>query len=342
MGISYLEDKELESFFSQIYFPMPKKTPVFAQKKRVIVMAGPTATGKTELSLAIAKLIGGEIISADSMQVYRGMDIGTAKATPEQRREVPHHLIDICDLDNPFNVVQYYEQAQNALKEIFQRGNVPIVVGGSGFYLHVFLYGPPLGPAPDYEVRKNLEEKMSQLGPSVLYEQLQLLDPEYAKTITEKDRHKILRALEIITLSEKKVSDFPKPSQRLSPDYNFRCWFLFYPKETLYARIEKRCEEMIEKGFLQEVISLKERGLEKNLTASQAIGYRQALDFLKTPQTKQDKKYFLQEFKKASRRYAKRQFTWFHKETYFRWINLDKVDPEKLQEILLQDYEQGF
>ena len=341
MGVGYLGDKELESFFSHIYFPVKKKTPVFSRKKKVIVIAGPTATGKTDLSIELAKAIGGEIISADSMQVYRGMDIGTAKASVQQRREVPHYMIDIREVTEPFNVAQYYHEAHEVVEKILARGAVPIVVGGSGFYLHIFLSGPPQGPPPDLEVRKGLEEKMEKLGPSVLYEQLQLLDPDYAKTITENDKHKIIRALEIITLSEKKVSDFEAKEKPEQDNYDYRCWFLYYEKNLLYSRIENRCQQMLDKGFLREVASLQRAGIEKNHTASQAIGYKQALAFLKTGRTKEEEEFFLQEFKKVSRRYAKRQFTWFRKEPHFRWLDLEKLDREKVKEVILQDYEQG-
>ncbi len=336
MDNSCLGSREVEFFFSQVYFPLKKKIPLFSSKKRVMVLTGPTAIGKTDLSLEIAEKVGGEIISADSMQVYRGMDIGTAKATVQQRRKIPHHLIDVCEVSSAFNVVQYYHLAKKVIEEIFRKGKVPIVVGGSGFYLQVLMEGPPMGPPPDYELRKVIEKKMEQLGPSVLYEQLQLLDPEYAKTIGEKDRHKIVRALEIITLSEKKVSDFQKQEKEVG-SYNFRCWFLYYPKEILYPRIEKRCEQMLEKGFLREVASLKRAGLEKNLTASQAIGYKQALQFLKEEEKEE---VFLQEFKKVSRNYAKRQFTWFRKRLQFRWLDLEKLGKEKVKELILQDYEQ--
>lgn len=326
--------------FSSLYFPLEEKVSLFGRKKKAIVIAGPTAVGKTDMSTSLAQIIGGEVISADSMQIYKGMDIGTAKVPPNQRDEVPHHLIDICTLDTTFNVVQYFHQARIALKEILNRENVPFIVGGSGFYVHVFLYGPPPGPPPNPDVRKHLEKQLDLLGSEVLYEQLQMLDPEYAQTITERDKHKIIRALEIITLTEKKVSDFARPTPDWKGDYDFRCWFCYYPKEILYPKIERRCEKMVEEGFIEEVKILKEKGLENNSTASNAIGYKQCLDYLNTKQTKTDFENFMEAFKKASRRYAKRQFTWFKKEAHFRWINLDEIDMEDAKELILQDYEQ--
>jgi tRNA dimethylallyltransferase len=326
---------------SLLLSPEWQKIPPGERKKRIIVIAGPTASGKTQLSLLLAQAIGGEIVSADSCTVYRGMDIGTAKPSPEERTLIAHHLIDICDLNESFNVAEFYKAAQEAMKEIFLRDLVPIVVGGTGFYLRSLLYGPPAGPPSVPEIRQQLERQMHDLGPEVLYERLQMLDPAYAATISEKDRHKIIRALEIIAISERRVSDFPKETASLQENYDFRCWFIYYPREHLYSRIEVRCEEMIRKGFLDEVKELEKQGLCQNPAASQAIGYRQALDFLKSPQTEHDYEVFLTHFKRASRQFAKRQFTWFRKEPLFRWLNIEEFDTERLKELILQDFEQN-
>ncbi len=327
------------SEISRSLSPQKQKILPKSKKKRVLVIAGPTAAGKTQLSLAMAAAVGGEIISADSMQVYRGMDIGTAKALPEERALIAHHLIDTCDLQTVFNVAEFYKQVQDSFSQIFARENVPIIVGGSGFYIHALLYGAPEGPPSNPEVREQLDRQMHDLGPEVLYERLQMFDPDYAATITEFDRHKIIRALEIMALSEKRVSDFRKPDK--PQEYDFRCWFLYYPRERLYARIEKRCDEMIERGLIEEVRELEKKGLKENHTASQAIGYRQALEYLSSSQTPRDYEHFVAEFKKASRHYAKRQFTWFRKEPLFRWLNLDEHPPERLKELILQDFEQS-
>lgn len=324
--------------------PVPQRQKIYpkGKKKRVLVIAGPTAAGKTELSLSLAAALGGEILSADSMQVYRGMDIGTAKAGAEARAAIAHHLIDICNLDTLFNVAEFYKQAQRSFKEIISRENVPIVVGGSGFYIHAILYGAPEGPPSNPEVRRQLDQQMEDLGVEILYERLQMFDPEYAATISEYDRHKIIRALEIMTLSEKRVSDFGKPDKLQEQEYDFRCWFLYYPKEKLYQRIEERCDAMLRKGLIEEVKELEKQGLRLNPTASQAIGYRQALEYLSSPQTASDYERFVLEFKKASRHYSKRQFTWFRKEPQFRWLNLEEHPTERLKELILQDFEQGL
>ncbi len=331
------------SAIAEYELPYPQKKPPLPFQKKAIILSGPTATGKTKLSLVIAKALGGEIISADSMQVYRGMDIGTAKASKEELETVPHHLIDIKDLKSPFNVVEFYERALETMDSIFSRNMVPILVGGTGFYIHTFLYGPPLGPPSDPKVRQLLEEDIEKFGPEPLYEKLASIDPEYAAQLTKGDKHKIVRALEIISISGCKVSDYKRKEAKLHhPNINFRCWFIHYPKQVLYPRIEMRCEEMLERGFLDEVKRLKDVGLENNQTASQAIGYKQALEYLKTGQSEEEYENFVGEFKKASRRYAKRQFTWFRKEPLFRWLNLESYDHSKAAELILHDFENAL
>ncbi len=312
-------------------------------QKKAIILSGPTATGKTDLSIILAKALGGEIISADSMQVYKNMDIGTAKVSLEQRRQVPHHLIDICELHHAFNVVEFYHAATGAMDSIFARDKVPIIVGGTGFYIHTLLYGPPKGPPADEQVRQALEEEMIRFGPEMLYEKICCYDPNYAKTISPQDKHKVIRALEIMTISQRKVSDFLVDADQLAhPEINFRCWFVHFNKETLYQRIENRCEKMVDEGFLKEVEWLKQEGLEDNVSASQAIGYRQALDYLQTQKTSVDYQEFLLQFKKASRKYAKRQFTWFRKEPLFRWLDLEVFSEQAAAELILHDFENSL
>ena len=320
-----------------------KKIDTSQSPKRVIVISGPTASGKTCLSMELARLLDGEIVSADSVQVYRGMDIGTAKASPEERLEIPHHLIDVCDLAETFNVVQFYEAASEICREILSRDRVPIIVGGTGFYLHALLYGPPEGPPASSEVREKLEQDIEKFGVEALYERLCTYDPEYGKTINLRDRHKIIRALEIISLTGKRVSEFPKtpPSER-PLHFDFRCWFIYFPKEILFSRIEMRCDEMLTRGFIEEVEDLKCKGLLENLPASQSIGYRQCLAFLDSPRSDEDWERFVWEFKKASRRYAKRQFTWFRREPLFQWVDVDVYGYQKALEMILQDYDSRY
>lgn len=336
-----IEKQDIERIFSGFAVEAQKQMTddLHLPKKKVIVLAGPTAVGKTEFSLELAKQLNGEIISADSMQVYKGMDIGTAKIPLEERKDIPHHLIDICNLSDSFNVVDFYYEARQKCMEIHAREAVPIVVGGSGFYLHAFIYGPPSGPPSVPELRKNLEAEMEVLGVEELYERVRKLDPQYASTITKNDKQKIIRALEIMMLSGKQVSKHVWKSHKKPQNFAFHCWYLYRPREKLYPRIESRCEKMLADGMLEEVKKLEREGLRENSTASQAIGYRQALDYLDTEQTSADYSKFLISFQKASRQYAKRQFTWFKREPLFRWLDLDMHDPEVAREIIRQDFE---
>ncbi len=307
--------------------------------KRVIVLAGPTGCGKSALGMLLAEAIPGEIVSADSMQVYRGMDIGTAKVSPEELKRVPHHLIDIRDVSDPFNVVDFYSEARFAIEQIINRDNIPIVVGGAGFYLHSLLYGPPCGPPSNPEIRKSLEAEIEALGSEKLYDRLTKFDPDYAVTITPHDKHKIVRALEIIIITGKEVSKNPWKQKKRFLNYDFRCWFLYRPTVSIYHRIEKRCDKMLEAGLLEEVAELEAAGIRKNPTAAQAIGYKQSLEYLQTQQTRDEYKRYVEELKKATRHYAKRQFTWFRREPAFRWLDLDLHDPETAVDIIIRDYE---
>ncbi|MES2345785.1 MAG: tRNA (adenosine(37)-N6)-dimethylallyltransferase MiaA [Chlamydiota bacterium] len=335
------EDREQGLLFSDITAPLKKKTPFGSVHKKIIVIAGPTAVGKSRLSLTIAKAIGGEIISADSMQVYRGMDVGTAKVKPEELGVIRHHLVDSREIQEEYNVVQFYHEAHQAIKEVFARGHVPIVVGGTGFYIHALLYGPPNGPPSMEGIRTSLEQELEEHGAEMLYERLRRFDPDYAVTITQRDKHKIIRALEIIALTNQKVSSFSKETPHEVEDYDFRCWFVYFPKEILYKRIEERCDQMIQEGLIDEVRQLEKEGLRENRSASQAIGYRQALEFLESAQTEKDWVQFVSAFKQASRRYAKRQFTWFRQKTRFRSLNMNEISEELVVETILQDYEIG-
>lgn len=339
-GVS-LETEEVKRIILNFALEVQKQIPSSFQrkKKRIIVLAGPTCCGKSKMAMELAQSMDGEIISADSMQVYRGMDIGTAKATMEERLLVPHHLLDIRDIDESFNVVDFYYEARQACQQILDRGNVPIVAGGSGFYLHALLYGPPSGPPSVPEVRQSLEEEMEQLGSEALYSRLVQLDPQYAKSITKNDKQKIVRALEIILLTNKKVSKMSWKGRRKPQNFDFHCWFLHRPKDKLYERIDKRCDAMLKEGFLEEVIRLEKLGLRANSSASQAIGYRQALDYLLTEQKEADYDNFVKLFKQATRHYAKRQFTWFRKEPLFRWLDVDLHDHEVAFDIIQKDYE---
>lgn len=331
----------IESKAKETILPLEKKgiDPTKLKPQKVILISGPTACGKTTLSLMLAEKLKGEIISADSMQVYRGLDIGTAKVSTEDQSRIPHHLIDIRHVTEPFNVVDFYYEVCQCIESILARNRVPIVVGGSGFYIRTLLYGPPSGPPSLPDLRRSLEKEMESTGSEPMYSKLKEFDPVYAATITQNDKQKIVRALEIITLTGEKVSKLSWKREKVKSNYNFRCWFLYRPKENLYPRIDERCQQMLEAGLIDEVKNLLKQGLESNLSASQAIGYRQVMEYLKTPQTPDDYAKFVSKFKMASRHYAKRQFTWFRKEPLFRWLNIEVHDFEIAADMIIQDYQ---
>lgn len=331
-----------EKIFSPITSILPFEKKIKELKKtkppKIILISGPTACGKTALSLILAEMLKGEIVSADSMQVYRGMDIGTAKVSREIRERIPHHLIDIRHIQEQFNVVDFFYEARQCCDSILARDRVPIVVGGSGFYFRSLLYGPPSGPPSISEVRQSLEHEMEQKGAQTLYQRLQELDPHYALSITPNDRHKIVRALEIMTLTGEKVSEHEWKRVKPLADYTYHSWFIHRPRRVLYPSIEARCELMLEQGLIDEVKELEKQGIRQNSSASQAIGYRQCLEFLEGPQDHLAYQEFLRQFKTASRQYAKRQFTWFKKEPLFTWLDVDVHDLEIAAEMIAQEF----
>jgi tRNA dimethylallyltransferase len=309
-------------------------------RNKVIIIAGPTGVGKTAISLQLAEYLDIEVISADSMQVYRGMDIGTAKANRVQREEVRHHLIDIRDITETYNVAQFYQEAHRAILDIHARGAVPVVVGGTGFYLHALLYGPPQGPESDPIIRQKLQRDFDNFGIEPLYEKMKMLDPTYAATITKGDVHKVMRALEIMEITGKPVSLIPWKRQKTNPYFDFYAYYIFLPKDKLYPLLSRRCEEMLHAGFLDEVARLEKMGIRNNRTAAQAIGYKQALEYLASPKTEADYEQFVQAFKKATHSLVKKQITWFRREKTFHWIDLSKHPQHTVAEMIASDYKE--
>ncbi|AEB41149.1 tRNA (adenosine(37)-N6)-dimethylallyltransferase MiaA [Chlamydia pecorum] len=317
----------------------PQKQFVKLFKRTVILLAGPTGSGKTEVSLKLASMIDGEIVSVDSMQVYQGMDIGTAKVPWEMRRVIPHHLIDVCHVQEPFNVVDFYYEAIHACQAIFARNKVPILVGGTGFYFHAFLAGPPQGPAGDVYVRSALEAHAEKVGLAALYEEVKSLDPQYALTITKNDRNKIIRALEIMRITGKRVSDHKWNDRPVcSSEYSCRAWFLSPHQEMLKQQLYIRCDKMLQEGLLEEVRNLLAQGIKHNPSAAKAIGYREWIEFIECGEPEDHYLEVKQKFFSNSWRYTKKQRTWFKRYSMFRELPTLGLTATSIAERIAEDY----
>ncbi|MDD5382651.1 MAG: tRNA (adenosine(37)-N6)-dimethylallyltransferase MiaA [Candidatus Margulisbacteria bacterium] len=280
----------------------------------MLILLGPTAAGKTKLAIELAKKLNGEIISADSMQVYRGMDVGTAKPTLEERQGLPHHLIDVLDPDEPWTVSDFVEQANKLTKDIVFRGKVPLIVGGTGLYLWSLLEGFsfPIAPA-DKELRAKLEKE--QL--TALYSRLTAIDPAAAEKIHPNDKKRIIRALEVYELTGRPISH---SQATRDPGLVTRDQLLIglnLPREELYSRIDQRVDSMIEKGLIEEVTGLLAKGYSKELPSFQALGYKEAVEYLAGKWTKEQ---MIAELKKRTRHFARRQMTWFKRFNNVRWF----------------------
>ena len=280
------------------------------EAKKVLVVAGPTASGKTALGISLALALGGEIVSADSMQVYRGMDIGTAKATPAERAAVPHHMLDVAEPAEDYSVSRYVEEAAECCEEIFSRGRVPILVGGTGLYIDSLLSGRSFSPrGEDPALRASLNATYDALGGEALLEELRRVDPARAEALHPADRKRIVRALEVFSLTGETITAHDEASRSLPPRY--ASLFLipgFHDRSLLYRRIDDRVEKMVEQGLFEEVRSLLASGVPPGATSMQAIGYKETAACLNGLLSQQEA---VSQIKQASRRYAKRQLTWF-------------------------------
>jgi tRNA dimethylallyltransferase len=295
-------------------------------EKPLVVIAGPTAAGKTDFSLKLAKEIGGEIISADSMQVYKGLDVGTDKVSPELRKEVPHYLIDEVEPHQPFSVADFVRLADRAIEEIRSKGKYPIVVGGTSFYIKSLLYGLPETPPSDPKLR----EELKTLSTEELYRRVKEVSPDYARKVGPSDRKRLLRALEVYLLTGRPIESFKVWGSK--PRYPFLGYFLYRDRPELYRRIEDRVESQLKRGLLDEARWLLSFG--PDTTAFQALGYKEMLGYLKGETTLEEAKRLL---KRRTKEFAKRQFTWFKKEPDFKWVNLSQVSEEELLELIKRD-----
>lgn len=302
--------------------------------KDLIVLTGPTAVGKTSLSIALAKEVGGEIISADSMQVYKYMDIGTAKITEEEKCGIPHFLIDEFEPDEEFNVTIFKNKVKNYIKEIRGRGNVPIIAGGTGFYIQAVIYDINFNEyGDDGEVRKKYEKIAETLGKTELHRMLAEVDKEYAYSVSENNVKKVVRALSFFEMTGEKLSEHNKRERERPSPFDFAYFVLTMDRKKLYERIDKRVDLMFDMGLIDEVKSLMAKGYNKTLVSMQGIGYKEVIDYL-NGETDLDE--CIDIIKRDTRHFAKRQLTWFKREKEVNYIDKDEfiTEEECLKEML--------
>lgn len=307
-------------------------------ERPLVVLTGPTAVGKTALSIELAKAIQGEILSADSMQVYKGMDIGSAKIRKEEMDGVPHHLLDILEPDETFNVMIFQQLAKKAIGEIYDKGNIPILTGGTGFYIQSVLYDIVFTEESDTSVRKRLEREAAEKGAEYLHEKLAKVDRTTAENIHANNVKRVIRALEFYELNGYPLSEHNETERQKKSPYLFRYYVLNEPRELLYERIEKRVDQMLEEGLVAEVKALREKGYTRDMVSMQGIGYKEILDHLSGLCTLEEAVCTI---KKETRHFAKRQLTWFRREKEVTWVEKNEFrDTEGLLEHLLTDFDE--
>lgn len=299
-------------------------------KPKVIVIGGPTASGKTALSIELAKAIDGEIVSADSMQIYQEMDIGTAKPTEEEKQNIKHYMLDIIKPNQRYSVADYKKDAKEAIRKIIKKGKTPIVIGGTGLYIDSLIYEieyPEL--EIDISYRKELEEIADKEGLLGLYEKAKTIDKDAMEKINVNDRKRILRVLEIYHQTGKTKTELEKESRK-EPEFDYRMFAIDMNREVLYDRINRRVDIMLENGLIEEVKNIYEKYKEFP-TAMQALGYKEVVEYLENKITKEE---MIEKIKMESRRYAKRQLTWFRKNKETKWLNGEDSIENNIQIIL--------
>ncbi|MCX8022695.1 MAG: tRNA (adenosine(37)-N6)-dimethylallyltransferase MiaA [Syntrophorhabdaceae bacterium] len=291
---------------------------------KILAVVGPTCSGKSELSMLLAKRLGGEIVNADSMQVYKYFDIGTAKPDTHAKKEIPHHLIDVVEPDQEFNAAIFKGMADSTIEEIHSRGLIPIVVGGTGLYFRTLVYGLFSAPG-DINLRRELEERYRE-EPFGLYRELKRVDPEYATKISPNDRIRVVRALEVFMTTGSGMSVWERSHGFKERQYNAFAIGLTADRTTLYTKINKRVEDMLRAGWVDEVRHILSLGYNENIKPFSGIGYREILSYLRG---EMEYGFMVEEIKRKTRHYAKRQFTWFSKERGINWYqfstDLDKI-----------------
>lgn len=288
-------------------------------KRPLIILTGPTAVGKTALSIKLAKAVNGQMISADSMQVYRHMDIGTAKIKPEEMQGIPHYLIDVLEPEEDFNVVRFQHMAKEALAKIYSEGGIPIVVGGTGFYIQALLYDIDFEENDeDTTYRQELQQLAETKGAEYLHEMLKQVDPESAQTIHANNVKRVIRALEFHHQTGTPISAHNEEQRQKESPYHFLYFVLNDDRQILYDRIDKRIDIMLEQGLVDEVKGLVASGCKRDMVSMQGLGYKEILDYLEGNCTLEEAVYIL---KRDTRHFAKRQLTWFKREREVIWLN---------------------
>lgn len=289
------------------------------KKKPLIILTGPTAVGKSALSVLLAKAVGGEVISADSMQVYRHMDIGSAKITPEEMAGIPHHLIDILEPTEEFHVVRFQTLAKEALRTVYAKGNIPILAGGTGFYIQSVLYDIDFTETEEDDAfRRELERFAQERGNEALFERLRRIDPKSCEILHANNVKRVIRAIEFYEKTGKPISEHNEEQHEKESPYRFIYFVLNDERQRLYEKIEKRVDAMLEAGLVDEVKMLKEMGCTRNHVSMQGLGYKEILEYLDGECTLEEAVYRL---KRDTRHFAKRQLTWFRREKDVVWIS---------------------
>lgn len=312
-------------------------------KDKIVVLVGATATGKSEIAVNLAKKLNGEIISADSMQIYEGMDIGTAKITLEESQGIPHYLIDEIKPDEQFSVAMFKDRCFAIIKDIFNRGKLPLIVGGTGLYINSVVQPWNFSRSePDFELRKQLEEKsLSPGGKEHLYDQLVEIDLESAKKIHPNNVKRVIRALEVYHLTGKSKSYWDKKSMDDELKYNPVMIGLDMERNILYERIEQRIDRMIESGLVDEVETLLNEGYDESLISMQGLGYKEIIRYIKGVYTLEEAVEIL---KRDTRHFAKRQLTWFRRDERIKWFSVGENIPidNVIKDILFYIYNKGI
>jgi len=299
---------------------------------RIIVICGPTGIGKTSFAISLAKKVNGEIIGADSMQIYKYMSIGTAKPEPEELKQIRHHLVDFLDPKKDFDAGKYVKKADKAIEDITSRGKIPIIAGGTGLYIRALLHGLIRSESINEKIVLQLTRELEDKGPLFLFEKLEKCDPSAAKKIHPNDSFRVIRALEVFKTSGDKISDRQKSHNFNVQRYQSIKLGLFMDRDKLYNRINKRVDIMLDQGLLAEVTSLLKNGYSLDLKPMQSIGYKHMAMFIKNDVTWEEAIRLL---KRDTRRYAKRQFTWFNKDKEIHWFKPNEIDPAQ---ILVKDF----